>query len=364
MDIGKAIYKILSNNIAVASLVGTRIAPNVMKQSSAFPFIVYDVNSEPEGQKDSVALLDKASIMVSAYCKTYSEASTLANYIRTALDRVNGLYVGVNIQAINFQGYDDVFDDMSGSDGIYRKSLNFDVRILNSFNNIYSTNFDGVDDYVAIDGISAVLDYTSGSVSLWAKTDITTSNRAYFASYIDSSNLLSMSYAHSANQLKFSYKGGGLNKTVSTTDVVEGDGLWHHIVVTWDSVGDLLSLYLDGVLKDDTSSLPTIAYSGFYITASIGNNANSGQYFLGNIDEVSLFDVELSAADVTTLYNEGLPYTVAADTGLIGWWRMGDGTITGDSIATFPTIPDDSSNSNNGTMTNMTSTDFEADVPE
>ena len=132
MDIGKAIYKILSDNIAVASLVGTRIAPNVMKQTSPFPFIVYDVNSEPEGQKDSVALLDKASVMVSAYCKTYAEASTLANYIRTSLDRVNGLYVGVNIQAINFQGYDDVFDDMSGSDGIYRKSLNFDIRILNS----------------------------------------------------------------------------------------------------------------------------------------------------------------------------------------------------------------------------------------
>ena len=72
MDIGKAIYKILNDNIAVASLVETRIAPNVMKQTSEFPFIVYDVNSEPEGQKDSVALLDKASVMVSAYCKTYA----------------------------------------------------------------------------------------------------------------------------------------------------------------------------------------------------------------------------------------------------------------------------------------------------
>mgnify|MGYP000285776015 CR=1 FL=1 len=68
----KAIYKILNDNIAVSSMVGTRIAPNVMKQTSAFPFIVYDVSSDtPEGQKDSVALLDTANIMVSAYCKTY-----------------------------------------------------------------------------------------------------------------------------------------------------------------------------------------------------------------------------------------------------------------------------------------------------
>ena len=70
-----------------------------------------------------------------------------------------------------------------------------------------------------------------------------------------------------------------------------------------------------------------------------------------------------TAANVTTLYNDGLPYTVAADTGLIGWWRMGDGTLTGDAIATYPTIVDETGN-NNGTMTNMTSTDFEADVPE
>ena len=98
--------------------------------------------------------------------------------------------------------------------------------------------------------------------------------------------------------------------------------------------------------------------------SSIGNNANSGQYFLGNLDEVSIYNAELSAADVTTLYNDGLPYTVEADSGLIGWWRMGDGTLTGDPIATFPTIPDDSSNSNDGEMTNMTSADFEADVPD
>ena len=360
MDIGKAIYKILSDNIAVASLVGKRITPNIAKQTTQFPFIIYDVNSEPEGQKDSVALLDKASVMVSAYSQTYAESSTLANYIRTALDRVNGLYVGVNIQAINFQGYDDVFDDMSGYDGIYRKSLNFDIRILNSFNNIYSTNFDGVDDFVAIDGISSVINNSLGSLSLWAKLDTTTSNRSFFSSYIDSDNLITLYYAHSSNELKVNYRGGGATKTVNTTDVIEGDGLWHDIVVTWDKGGELGSWDWDGTSKDTTASLPTIV--GTADESSIGNNANSGQYFLGNLDEVSIYNAELSAADVTTLYNDGLPYTVAADKRLIGWWRMGDGTLTGDPIATYPTIPDETGN-NDGTMTNMTSTDFDADVP-
>ena len=80
-------------------------------------------------------------------------------------------------------------------------------------------------------------------------------------------------------------------------------------------------------------------------------------------DEVSLFNVELSAADVTTLYNDGLPFNPVPLTNLKGYWKMGDGGIVGNPIATFPTIPDETGN-NDGTMTNMTSTDFKADVPE
>ena len=42
---------------------------------------------------------------------------------------------------------------------------------------------------------------------------------------------------------------------------------------------------------------------------------------------------------------------------------MGDGGIVGDPIAIYPKIPDETGN-NDGVMTNMTSTDFVADVPE
>jgi len=363
MDIGKAIYKILHDNIAVESMVRTRISPNVMKQTSAFPFIVYDVSTDtPEGQKDSVALLDTATIMVSGYSKTYAEASKLANYIRTALDRVNGLYVGVNIQAIDFDGYDDVFDDMSGSDGVYRKSLNFNIRILNSFNNIYSTNFDGVDDYVAlgVSGMSAMT--TTGSISAWFKLDTTSLSCDLMRIFEDSDNFTRILYHAVDNELRAIYKAGGTGTTALTTDAVEGDGVWHHVCSTWNSSGNI-KIYLDGTLKATTGISGT--FSGNFTAASIGSNTESANYWIGNIDEVSIYNYELSAANITTLYNDGLPYTVAADSGLIGWWRMGDGTLTGDPIATFPTIPDETGN-NDGTMTNMTSAavNFEADVPE
>jgi hypothetical protein len=361
MDIGKAIYKILHDNIAVESLVGTRIAPNVMKQTSPFPFIVYDVATDsPEGQKDSVALLDNVSIMVSAYCKTYSEASKLANYIRTALDRVNGVYNAVNIQAIDFDGYDDVFDDMSGSDGVYRKSLNFNVRVINSFNNIYSTHFDGVDDYVSlgVSGLSAMKN--TGSISTWFKLETISASGNIFQARVDSNNSTFVFYHASNNELTANYKANGTANIVSSTNTVENDGLWHHVVSTWDNSGDI-KIYLDGTLKDTTTISGT--FTGSFATAAIGNNTDGGGFWKGNIDEVILFNKELDSTEVSNLYNDGLPFNPQPVSNVIGNWRMGDGGIVGNPIATYPTIVDETGN-NNGTMTNMTSTDFEPDVPE
>lgn len=133
MKSGLAIYKILSTDVDVSALVGTKIFPNVAKNSTQFPFIIYDVNGEtPTNDKDGVSTLDTDSLMVSCYSKTYIEAADLALKIRTALDRVKGTFGGVEIQSIQYVGYDGLFDDDSGDEGIYRKALNFNIRIINS----------------------------------------------------------------------------------------------------------------------------------------------------------------------------------------------------------------------------------------
>ena len=133
MDIGKAIYNILSEYVPLAARVDTRIFPNVATQSVAFPFIIYDVQSDsPEDTKDGVANLDITNMMVSAYSDTYLSATQIGGLIRDALDRYSGTVNGVVINTIVFEGYNDAFDDMSGRDGIYRKSLDFKIRIINT----------------------------------------------------------------------------------------------------------------------------------------------------------------------------------------------------------------------------------------
>ena len=81
----------------------------------------------------------------------------------------------------------------------------------------------------------------------------------------------------------------------------------------------------------------------------------TGNYFDGKIDEVAIFTSSLTPTNVGAIYNSGTPNNLAS-LSPIAWYRMGDGD-------TFPTLTDNGSGGNNGTMTNMVSGDIETDVP-
>ena len=85
----------------------------------------------------------------------------------------------------------------------------------------------------------------------------------------------------------------------------------------------------------------------------------TASFYEGKLDEFSMWNKELSASDVTAIYNSGEPTNLSGEAALIGWWRMGDPTGPG----AYPTITDQSTNSNNATMTNMTDSDIVTVVP-
>ena len=92
---------------------------------------------------------------------------------------------------------------------------------------------------------------------------------------------------------------------------------------------------------------------------SIGQEWDSAasDFFDGKIDEVAIWNEALSAADVTSLYNSGNGLKASANSGnydnsgdLVGYWKFNEGTGS--------TLTDNTSNSNNGTLTNMDSSDW------
>jgi hypothetical protein len=152
------------------------------------------------------------------------------------------------------------------------------------------------------------------------------------------------------------------------TSVNIADGNWHHVVfqIQGDGPDDNDTdpkVWVDGTLVLDVTGYTTDKDSS---TAEFGmgyrNPSTGSGTILGNINDVAVWQKQLTTAEVVEIYNSGTPTDLKVDTGnyesaddLIGYWKMGDGD-------TYPTITDHGG-SNDGTMTNMTSGDIVEDVP-
>tara|TARA_R110002050_G_scaffold266360_1_gene407676 strand:- start:635 stop:1045 length:411 start_codon:yes stop_codon:yes gene_type:complete len=132
MKIGYAIYNILSNDGDVTDITSTRIYPNVAKQGTTFPFIVYQTTGvDPNDTKDGVSTVDGNSFMVLCYADSYSVVSNLSQEVRIALDRAKGTYNSVEVQTIQFTGYDEDFEIEGDGQGVYVQTLSFNLRQIN-----------------------------------------------------------------------------------------------------------------------------------------------------------------------------------------------------------------------------------------
>ncbi len=140
MKIGYSIYSILINDSDVSALVSTRVYPNVAKQSSDWPFIVYTTNSvDPTDTKDGVSPMDTNIVEILCLSDTYSQAVDLAQKVRIALDRKTpGTYPntiwGNKVQSIKFNSVDEDFEIDGKGMGVYVQTLSFNIRQVNPTN--------------------------------------------------------------------------------------------------------------------------------------------------------------------------------------------------------------------------------------
>ena len=214
-----------------------------------------------------------------------------------------------------------------------------------TFSNTLSTTFDGIDAFVDCGNDSSLQMSGNFSISIWLKYSAAFTGYAFsgcgnkYGIYMQS-NLINLQHRNTSNVFK----------SVSSTSAFN-DGNWHHVLGVND--GTNLLLYIDGVLNNSN------ALGGASITstlsARIGSiSTASGWEFSGTIDEVAVWNSDQSA-NASTIYNSGVPNDISS-LSPVSWWRMGDGD-------TYPTITDNGSGGNDGTMTFMSSANFVPDVP-
>lgn len=232
-----------------------------------------------------------------------------------------------------------------------------------NFENSYSVFLDGVNDYIDCGG-NTDFSFTDGvgnddpfSVSTWVKLDSTFKQRI-----IAKGNVEWILTTDSSNKLVFTlYSNGNTTayRGLISDSIVLTVGTWYHIVVTYNgsNSGSGLTMYVRGSVVT-ASTISAGSYTGMSSgqgALRIGQWELNSQVMSGRVDEVAIFNYELTSSQVSTIYNNGLPSSLHSLTPL-GFWRMGD-----NDEATGTTITDQGSGGNDGTLTNGPT--FSTEIP-
>lgn len=216
--------------------------------------------------------------------------------------------------------------------------------ILNVQDSSFSTNsfeFDGINDY--IDLASRTQNFTDFSLSFWC-----VSGGGNYKCIVGSSNTSQGGILTVITQQSgfISYYDGTTAWTPLSSSIA--DGLWHHIVITYNSSTNTLLGYTDGTLSVTKTSVNPIATTNAHSFDRIGSYAG-GQIYNEKIDEIAVWDSILDATQVSDIYGTGVPNDLS---GLspVHWWRMGEAATYAGSAWT---LTDQGSGGNDGTSTTL-----------
>ena len=223
-----------------------------------------------------------------------------------------------------------------------------------SFASTNSFTFDGNSDYVECSSLTAY-DNSDFSVSIWLKK--TTSGLEYVISNSSSSSKAGFDII--INSLNVNFQRRTRTKQASTGYINIGFtyNTWHNLIGTYNDTTGLLKLYLDSFLKNTSSA--SVDVNSESLDLKIGCSTGNSLRFQGNIDEVSIFNSELTQGDIDTIYNNGVPNDLSSFNPL-SWWRMGEAaTYAGGAW----TLVDQGSGGNNGFSDTLPPEALSTDVP-
>jgi len=253
----------------------------------------------------------------------------------------------------------------SSSSGVQFSSSSAVGSSSSSSFNGYSISFDGVNEYINLSSPADLDDLPNAdfTISAWIKDEQTAINNlgTIFGVYLGGTGWSLRTYSDASGDRELFFQAP---TTGTFGDAGSGYGTisseWMHVVAAWDSATKTATLYLNGVEPSYRTQTPG---TGSYISDAslnkwLGSLPHTGgtQWFKGNLDQISIWNKELSQAEVTEVLNSGLPGDLtqhSAYANLVAWWKMGEG----DSI---PNVYD-SEGSNDGTASNMDSGNIVAD---
>lgn len=182
-------------------------------------------------------------------------------------------------------------------------------------------SFDGIDDYVAIEGALADIsgDFT---ISMWIKADSSfVKENPRFFSLVSSEMNLQVGHMRVAKTIYFRVG----NSSVQTIQQFEFDE-WVH--VAWSIASGTRKIYINGVEVSITNG--GISANASFSAIGAGWDAVTKSCFKGFLDEIRFWNYARTEEEIARDMNVRLN---GDEAGLVGYWRFDEGTgnVAGDS---------------------------------
>jgi hypothetical protein len=197
------------------------------------------------------------------------------------------------------------------------------VSGLADIDNVYSMEFDGLDDYMLITNSPLDVLDTSGviSISFW-----------YYISNTGTDMVFAQKTSAAFELYKttdwYLSKSGNVSFSPSQPPVILNE--WVHVVLTLPKGIGTANFYQNSVSGGQQlytgASGNSITIGGFPF--NIGRRANNTLFFDGKLDEIAIFDYALDADQVEEIYNATSTGKTADLSSMatppVAWYRMGD----------------------------------------
>lgn len=197
-------------------------------------------------------------------------------------------------------------NDVSGSGN--NGTISGSTLTTDRFGNALSAyQFNGTSNYISIANFANVAPTNELTISMWAKSDQTTSNCLFMLSPDNVADRCvgCAQYANGGSTMMIwdygDLSSGG--RTVASAIPIDLSG-WHHYVYITSQSGNKKQMYLDGVLKSNAAYGLSCSNKNlpFFIGAATDGGAGGSIRFHGKIDDVCIYNRALNTNEVSALY--------------------------------------------------------------
>jgi len=237
----------------------------------------------------------------------------------------------IDLSATTIASYTITYNTTSSGSSVCPNTSTQTVEIaLAGIANNYSFLFDGADNKINVANSSSLNFSGDTSISMWLKyTD--TAEYVLFPIFKGTGSTRQYSIAlrpHASNQrlIQLNTSAGAGDSTTSTLAIPFNT--WTHLAITIDSgVSNGTKFYVNGV--SETASNTHTVYGHSTYDLIIGGRDDTSYEFIGNIDEVAIWNTVLTSAQVSEIYsatstNLTKDLTAVSGSNLKYWNRMGD----------------------------------------